>query len=183
MEPVQPGYKYFDTNLSHPVYTPGGVISLRTTGGVLPAIELHGVGVEPLQIDPEPWLLKRDQAVEVIWTAPTATSRSEIYVRVTVDQHGATPVQLTCVTPDDGALELPASLVTQLLDLGVTGFPNGLIQRRTVDSVSVGTGGCAQFTVSSPRQPTVNVDGVIPCDSPDDCPTGETCNLVSGLCE
>lgn len=183
MEPVEPGFKYFDTSLPFPAYEPGSVITLRTTGGAFAPLELHGVGVEPMVIPEGDLVLVRDTPIAIRWTAPSGPVRSEVHARVTVDQHGVTPVQISCVTADDGELDVPAALVTQLIDLGVTGFPNGLVQRRTVDSAPVGDGGCAELVVSAPQELSIRVDGFVPCDDPTDCPDGSTCNLTTGLCE
>ncbi len=184
MEPVEPGFKYFNTSLPVPAFDPGSVITLTTTGGTYGALTLHGVGVEPLVIPQGDLVLEREVAIPIRWTAPVGpVVRSEIYARITVDQHGVTPVQIACVTADDGELDVPAALVTQLIDLGVTGFPNGVVHRRTADSAPVGDGGCAELVVNAPQELTIRVDGFVPCDDPSDCPDGQTCNLVTGLCE
>ncbi len=183
MEPVEPGFKYFNTSLPFPAFEAGSVITLTTTGGLYAPLELHGVGVEPLVIPEGDMILQRDTPIAIRWTAPAGPVRSELYARITVDQHGVTPVQIACVTADDGELDVPAELVTQLIDLGVTGFPNGVVHRRTVDSAPVGDGGCAELVVNAPQELSIRVDGFVPCDDPSDCPDDQTCNLVTGLCE
>jgi hypothetical protein len=183
MEPISPGFSYFDTTIPHIPYVPGDLITLTSTGAAVEPMQMYGVGVEPLEIPDTDFVLYRDQDLIFTWTAPGGPVRSTIYTRVTVDQHGLTPIQLTCVTEDDGEIAIPASLVTDLIDAGVTGFPNGLIIRQTVDSMTVLTDGCVDFQVNSPREPNIRVDGFIPCTRDEDCPTGQTCNELIEICE
>ena len=42
--------------------------------------------------------------------------------------------------------------------------------------------GCVEFEVDSQAIPNLSVDGYVPCDGPEDCPTGQTCDLAIGLC-
>jgi hypothetical protein len=182
MEPVAPTFAYFDISLDTPAYVAGDAIVVRSTGGSWPAIELFGVGVEAISIPDAPLVLSKDQDLHVEWTPPSAGVRSTIHLRITIDQHGNTPVQLECETADDGSIDVPTSLVNQLIDAGVTGFPNGVLYRHTVDSQPLGDG-CVQFEVGSEAEPRIQVAGSIPCNDPSDCPTGTECNLVSGLCE
>ena len=116
------------------------------------------------------------------WTAPTTAGRGEVRLRLNIDQHGVTPVSLYCSFEDDGSAVVPASVIDGLLAQGVSGFPSVLMSRRTVDRQDVGDG-CMEFIVQSPREAAVDVEGFIPCDSPDDCPTGMTCVMEVGLCE
>ena len=182
LSPIPPGFSYFKTDLSHPAYTPGGVITVTSTGGALSPLTLHGVGIEPLAVPPGDILIVADQPLPLTWTPASPGARSTIYVRITVDQHGVTPVQLTCETADDGAIDVPATLVSQLVGFGVTGFPNGVVVRRTVDHQQVETG-CASFEVNSPQELRIRVDGFVPCQSDIDCPYGQTCNEALEICE
>jgi len=183
MTAVVPGYTYFDTDLPFPVFDPGVLIELRTGGGNFDPIELHGVGVETLTLTESEWVLFADQPLEFNWTPPTeAVVRSNIHVRLNIDQHGLTPIQLFCEFEDDGQAALPADLITALINYGVTGFPNATVTRRTVDSTQIGDG-CVEFTVKSSAQPDIRVDGFIPCFNDMDCPDGQTCNLAIQICE
>jgi Cys-rich repeat protein len=183
MEPISPGFSYFDVQLPHPVYEPGSLITLTSTGAAVEPLEMYGVGVIPLELPQPDLILARDEDLVMTWTPPGGPVRSTVYARVTVDQHGLTPIQLTCQTADDGELAIPASLVTALIDAGVTGFPNGLLVRQTVDSMPVLGDGCAEFQINSPREPNVRVEGFTPCTSDEDCPSGQTCNTAIEICE
>jgi hypothetical protein len=190
MRPVQPGNLYFLTRLPngdplpHPLFTPGSLVEVRTWETTFGSdITLHGVGVEPLSLGSDTdWVLYRDTDHPFTWTPSASSLRSRIHVRMNIDQHGNTPVAIYCEFDDDGSAAIPANLVTQLIDFGVTGFPNATVSRRTVDNAEMG-GGCVQLEVSSPAQPSVLVDGFIPCDMQSDCPTGQTCNYAIQICE
>jgi hypothetical protein len=108
--------------------------------------------------------------------------RSEAYLTINIDQHGVTPTALFCSFADDGEGTVPASLLKTLIGQGVTGFPDGSLTRRTVDSTAVGDG-CEELVVSSLHDADVNVVGYTPCNNDKMCPDGQHCNLELERCE
>ena len=183
MQPVEPGRNYFDTQVPHPAFGPGDLIELRTWDTTFGAdVTLHGVGVEPISLGrDDAWTIFDGQDLHVTWNSAGDSLQSRIWVKLNIDQHGTTPVTLFCDLPDTGSADLPASLLSTLINFGVTGFPNATVARRTVDSADIG-GGCMDFSVTSPTQPSVRVDGFIPCNGPPDCPKGQICDPVSFIC-
>lgn len=178
MEPSSPGARYFDTTVPNPVFEPGALLELRTER----LDPLHGVGVQPLTAANPVWVISADTPLEVSWDAPEGAVRSQVRLDLTVDQHGVSPLALRCLFDDDGAGTVPAALIEGLTTAGVTGFPNGRIARRTVDSTALDSG-CVDFTVASRLEAEVEVAGYTPCDGPDDCPEGLECNLAIEACE
>ena len=77
---------------------------------------------------------------------------------------------------------MPASVVQQLVEVGVSGFPSGVLTRRTADKADAGEG-CTDFAISSRREVAVDVIGYTPCISTNDCPDGQTCNVELQICE
>ena len=187
MRPVEPGTTYFDSTLTHPIFNEGDLVEMRThEDGAFGDLELHGVGVAPLQLTSTEWALSTEDDFVVTWAPPAGpTVRSEVYMRLTIDQHGTTPISMYCSFDDDGEGSIPAGLLGQLVDSGVTGFPNAVITRRTIDSVTVPGDGCLEFVASAPQNPdpSVDVDGFTPCTRPEDCPKGQTCNVPLEICE
>ena len=182
MDPVMPGYSYFDTSLPHPAFDPMALVTLRTTGGALDPFTLHGVGVHPLEVTGEGWIVDEGQPLAVGWTAPVGEARSTVDLRLNIDQHGISPVTIWCAFTDTGSAEIPVAVIDALVAAGVSGFPNGSLRRRTADSTVVG-GGCVDLLVAAPRTVDVDVAGYIPCDGPEDCPDDLDCNEETGLCE
>jgi hypothetical protein len=184
MEPLPPSNNYFDTQVPHPVFASGAEVHLTTTEGAFGALELFGFGFELLEAN-EAWTVARGSPLSLTWTAPAAPVRTRIDFRLNIDQHGNSPVNLVCSFDDDGAAEIPASLIDALFTAGVSGFPNGALTRETVDSMPIGAGGegCVELRIGSPRRGMVTVSGHTPCNGPNDCPPGQTCNIAINTCE
>ena len=183
MDPVFPGNTYFDTSLPDPPFSPGALISLDMPDGVYGPLKLHGVGVELLAGTEAEWTIEEGKDLVVQWDAPTGdTVRSKVGLRVSIDQHGATPGLLSCSFEDDGEGVVPAALVDQLINSGVTGFPTGRIDRSTMDHVAAGEG-CMDLTVIHPLVVDVDVIGFTPCIRTEDCPDGLECNVELQICE
>ncbi len=151
-----PGNNYFATDVAHPYAAAGVLLELAAGAGPLGPVLLHGVGVDSLPAGDPAWTVTRGQVLPITWPAATAGARSRVVVRVQIDQHGLAPASIVCDTADDGSLDIPATLVDALFAAGVSGFPNGGMVRRTVDSVSAGAG-CVEFVVASERSADITV--------------------------
>lgn len=182
MDPVPPGTTYFDSAVPHPAVEGDALVQLDTAGGAFPALRLHGVGPEPLVSDTLAWVVGEGD-LPLRWAPPTGLGRSRVEARLMVDQHGLSPYTLVCSFEDDGEAAIPAGLIASLLGAGVSGFPSGTLRRRTDDQAELPGGGCADLTVSATQLATVEVDGHTPCDSPDDCPPGQICNIPLETCQ
>jgi Cys-rich repeat protein len=183
MAPLTPGYTYFEASLPHPPFQPGALVALAMDEGPLGPLSLHGVGFTPVEILDAEWVLTPGEPLTVTWSANTdAIQRSVVSLRLSIDQHGTSPVSVWCSFEDDAVAEIPASLVDGLLEAGITGFPSGELSRRTEDHRAVGQA-CVDFTLASPRTAAVSVSGHTPCFSDEDCPAGQSCNLAVQTCE
>lgn len=176
-----PSFLYFAPGANNPPFTPMSEITMSTSGGVVAPFHLFGVGFEPLTESPT-WILEEGEDFPISWSATDASAGTTVLVEVTVDQHGASPLSLSCEFPDTGSAVVPASMINQLLQAGISGFPNGRITRRTVDHVDT-TLGCIELAVGSPRTASIGVAGHTPCDGPGDCPQGQHCNTAIEQCE
>ncbi|MBT9555738.1 MAG: hypothetical protein IV100_06890 [Myxococcales bacterium] len=184
LTPKKPGNNYFDTDVPHPVFAAGSTITMSAAGGAA-AFELHAIGVRDLPIAPIQWNLAAGEPLSVTWEAPPTEAvvpGAVIEVRMSVDQHGSSPATLTCVLDDTGSAEIPAVAVDALLAAGISGFPNGRLRRMTADHTDA-VGGCVELVVTSTREALVRVEGVTPCKSKADCPSGQTCDTVIELCK
>jgi hypothetical protein len=184
MTPVVPGNNYFvpgADDFPHPAFEPGAAVVLAAAGGDLPGFTLNGVGVAPLALDETDFELARGKPFKISWTAGDVAA-ARVRVTLRVDQHGNSPVTMTCLSPDDGELEIAAKLVDALLDAGISGFPSGNVYRETVDSVELDAG-CVELDVGAHEQRALKVAGYVPCKKQADCPEGTTCNVALERCE
>ncbi len=172
---------YYDTTVDHPAFTPGAEITLDAKGATYPAFTLHGQGFAPMVIPEGTLVLKKGEALAVSWTPDSSADKASVRVRINVDQHGNSPVELVCELADTGSTVVPVSLIDQLIGFGVTGFPSVHVIRHTLDSVDAGAG-CVQFEVLSHRLGDLQVAGHIPCDAATPCPVGMTCDIPTGSC-
>lgn len=181
MDPVPPGTTYFDSAVPHPAVAADALVQLEAPANPTGPLLLHGVGPEPLVSDTLAWTVGAGP-LELRWAPPTGLARGRVEARLMIDQHGLSPYTLVCSFEDDGAGTIPEDLLTTLTSAGVSGFPSGTLRRLTADRAEVGAG-CADLVVSATQLATVEVDGHTPCDSPDDCPPGQICNLALETCQ
>ena len=81
---------------------------------------------------------------------------------------------IECDADDTGSLEIAAPLVTELINLGVAGFPTIIVTRKSVGSTTIAQGR-VDLIVSSDVEHEVQVSGVTSCTDDMDCPSGQTC--------
>lgn len=183
MEPVEPGATYFDTSLPNPPWSAGAVSTLQSGGGAHDPFTLHGVTPIEMSLESPDWLLVPGEDLTVTWVPGPAGARTEIALGLRIDQHGLTPSTLRCVFADTGTGTVPASVLDALIDVGLTGYPNGLLTRQTIDSTDLSGGGCVELRLQSSRLAGVEIEGYTPCRRDEDCPDGEECNEVLERCE
>jgi hypothetical protein len=184
MSPAAPGNNYFDTTVPNPPFGDSALITLTTSSdGAFGQQTLYGRGFGVLDANLA-WSVDSAAPFQLTWTPPTAPHPEvTVHLELNVDQHGNSPLFLVCDFADDGAATVPGDLIAALLTAGVTGFPNGVIRRQTIDSVPIGTDLCMELLVSSKQIPAVSVDGHTPCKKPSDCPAGQVCNLPINTCQ
>ncbi len=181
MDPVQPGNRYFATQLPNPPFEPAAKVLLDALSTPWGAIELEGFGVAPLVVPEDPLLVEEGEPMAVTWTASTAVPEAQVHLEFTIDQHGTSPVRVRCDFEDTGSAEVPAATIDALMGAGVSGWPNASLSRRTVDSAAIGEG-CLELRVGSITLPPVRVAGHTPCNGPEDCPDGLTCDIPTNTC-
>ena len=156
MTPVPPGYNYFETQLPHPAFDAGALVTRTSTDGVYGELEMHGVGPQPLVIVGEEWDVEDGIGLAVSWEPPVGEVRTSVHLELNIDQHGATPVTLVCELDDTGSATVSGTLTDALFTAGISGFPRGSLSRRTADSQDV-TDGCIELMVASSRTQSVVV--------------------------
>ncbi len=150
---------YQDTTVSSPPFESGSPIILAASGAEIGSFILDGVGVAPLEMDDPKWVMKDGDALRICWIPGKGQGR--ILATFNVDQHGNSPVTMFCDFEDTGSAAVPAGLVSELIEYGLSGYANGHLYRQTVDSVEI-VEGCVELVVFSHVQAELTVDGFTP---------------------
>ena len=154
----------------YPGFDAGAAITLSAAGGELEAFTMNAMGVAPMVTSLSAVEVQTGSAASLSWDASAADpSKSGVHIKLSVNTHGATPGSIECAVPDTGSFDVPAGLVTQLVGMGLSGFPRVVLGRRTTDTANI-AGGCVDFSVSSEVTLDLQVDGLISCTSNTDCP-------------
>ena len=175
MSPIANTYQPPGTvTLPYPAFQEGDEITLTAAGSFYPGFTLQGHGITPLQLQEDTLTLQRGQPLALSWTPPGQTDVSTIHVKLDVSHHGGTKGMIECDSADTGSLQLPATLISSLLDLGVAGFPTIIVTRESVGSVTI-VPGRLDLLVSSDIEHAVEIPGLTSCSANSDCPSGQTC--------
>jgi hypothetical protein len=168
---------YSDTILDpYPLFEAGAAIELSAAGDVFAPFTLRGWGVPPLVTSLSTANVVSGSAVPLTWdTAGVNSEQSEIFISFSVNVHGATTGWIECTAPDTGSFDIPAALVSDLVDLGLSGFPRMTMTRRSADSTDLSTGDCVDFEVGSQVTIELTVDGLVSCNEDSECPEGQMC--------
>lgn len=167
----------------HPGFDADASIHLSTAGGDTDPLDLYGGGFEQITEQAEAWVIEAGVPVQVDWPAPVVTGPYTPYIRIelNIDQHGSTPMTLICDVDDVGTADISAALVDTLINSGVSGFPSGHVYRRTSDSTQT-QWGCVELNVESHAQALVEIVGHTPCQTDNDCPDGQICDVPNETC-
>ncbi|MBN2192173.1 MAG: hypothetical protein JW751_05105 [Polyangiaceae bacterium] len=177
---------YFLEAIPNPGLTADSTIGFSASGDYFPAFELSAPGIEALEVTTTSITVGNDAPATIQWV-PAADPVGQVRVLLNLSSHGTDSVQLECVVDDVGSVEIPASLLSQLVDLEIAGYPRLTVVRQTADSISV-PAGCIDLLVQSTvvaEGTAVQIAGVTYCQfigSSDGCPTGQSCleNLTCG---
>lgn len=162
-------------SLPFPAFAEGDNIQLATTGGAYAAMNLSAKGIAPLAITSATLQIAAGQGARLTWTAAKDPSASKVYVKLDISHHGGTKGMIECSSSDSGALDLPASLITDLISLGTAGYPTIVVSRSTVPGTAVIAPGRVELAISSTVEQAVMVPGVVSCTGNTDCPMGKSC--------
>jgi hypothetical protein len=162
------------TSLAYPPFDEGADVSVTATGGSYGQFTIHAKAIAPLVLAAGMLPLESGKPFVLTWTAKGASSDSTIHVKLDISHHGGTKGKIECDAPDNGSLTIAAPLVTQLVGLGVSGFPTVAVSR-----VASGTGqnslGKIALQVSHDAEKAVQIPDLVSCTDDMECPTGQTC--------
>jgi hypothetical protein len=176
MTPVASSYQPpSGVSLPYPAFSEGETIRFEASGSCAVArFALEASGVAPLEIKNETITLESGKAITLSWSAPSKSGLFKIHVKLDISHHGGTKGMIACDVEDTGSLELSAVFITQLLNLGVAGFPSIIVTRSSTGSATIASGR-VDLVVSSEVEKEVKIPGVTSCNKDTDCPDGHTC--------
>jgi hypothetical protein len=169
-----------DLTLPFPPAAEGADVGIGVTSGPYGSFTLHARAVAPLSSDGV-LTIQRNAAATVNWQAPGQPEVARVQIKLDISHHGGSTGMIACDVPDTGTVDIGASLITELIDLGVAGYP-----RISLSRVSTGAAAIAPGIVTLQVSSTVVRDVVIPgytsCNTSADCLAGKTC-LPTSLCQ
>lgn len=175
MDPIVNGYQApAAVKLPYPAFSEGEVISFSASGDFYAPFTVSSVGISPLVFGSQAITVESGKPLPISWTAPGKSGQTRIYVKLDISHHGGTKGMIECDADDTGSMELPAALVTKLLELGVAGFPTIIVARRASGSTTI-TQGRVDLVISSQIEQPVEIPGLTSCTDDPDCPMGQTC--------
>lgn len=166
--------------MPYPAFAAGDVLTLTATGGPTApfnapfTIEVHGT--QTLQVPDVDYPLESGMPLSLSWTAPDQADASHILVKLDISHHGGSKGKIECDVEDNGALTIPADMITQLMALGVAGFPSIVIMRSTEGHTQLSSGQVL-LVINEYAERWVTIPGLVSCTSPDQCPTDQTCRV------
>ncbi|MBL9002691.1 MAG: hypothetical protein JNJ46_00525 [Myxococcales bacterium] len=162
-------------SLPFPAFAEGDSIQLKTSGGAYAPMTLRATGIAPLALTSGTLQIAPNQGARLSWTAAKDASASSIYVKLDISHHGGTKGMIECTSSDSGALDLPAGLITDLINLGTAGYPTIVVRRSARPGSAVIAPGRVDLVLSSTVEQAVSVPGVVSCTSSAECPMGKSC--------
>ena len=175
MEPIANNYQPpASVTLAYPGFAEGELVTLEAAGADIEGFKLSARGIAPLTLGNGSIPLAEDTPLTLTWTPAADPARSSIHVKLDISHHGGSKGMIECETADSGSLELDGALITELLDLGVAGFPTIIVERKTVGSTTIPEGRI-DLAVSSTLERVVTIDGLTSCTDDTQCPQGQTC--------
>ncbi len=171
------GYQLDSDELVYPPFAAGETVQWSIAGAAtVPAMTVDVPAIDELTVLSLTPMSRPGQPLDVRWQPPVGAPPEGQRTIVSLDftHHAGLRGMISCVTADDGALTIPASLVTGLHALGTAGFP-ALYVTRSVTRTREVNGHRMTFEVKSEKEIYVEIPGIRSCRTPEECPAGERC--------
>lgn len=174
LPPFPPNFFYQSEELAYPPCSEGDLLRLDAD-----AFAAEAPCIAPLAVDPDAAISVRSgEPVQLSWDVPGDSELARIQILLDVSHHGGKRGDVVCEVPDTGSYEIPASLVTALLDQGLAGFPSVILTRRVRSESTLPN---VHFSVVASLERSVDT-GVQSCLSDEECPEGQTCDRQAVIC-
>lgn len=175
MSPVANAYQPpAGVKLAYPGFAEGDAITLDAAGEFFAPFSIASTGIAQLELTNTSIPLESGKPVALTWKPASSPTASKVHVKLDISHHGGTKGMIECDADDTGSLELPAALVTKLLDLGIAGYPSVIVTRLATGSTTI-SAGRVDLVVSADVERFVDIAGLTSCTGDMDCPSGQTC--------
>jgi hypothetical protein len=154
----------------------GAPVSLQASG-----FSMESSCIARLQLKTEaPIPVASGKALDLAWTPPSSDAGSRVKIHLDIAHHGGKKGEINCDVADTGSFSVPEKLVTQLVSLGLAGYPDITLERYSsaVDANSPKI----ELRIGSLVRREVDT-GVVSCDEDKQCPSGQTCNTADRTCK
>lgn len=160
--------------LEFPPASEGTPVELTVANSRYGAFSIASTMVAPL-ISGGTVALEVGKPLSLSWEPPQSVAQHQrMEVKLDISHHGGTKGAITCEAEDTGALEIDADLISQLVALGVAGFPSISLKRVASGSTEIAPG-TVRLRVESEVVRDVTLPGVVSCQKTADCPDGRAC--------
>jgi hypothetical protein len=159
-------------SLSYPPCAEGDDVKVSANG-----FAMAGKCISALTVtSPAPIPVTAGQPTRLAWTPPGRAGISRIHIELEISHHGGLKGQIECDVPDTGSFEIPAPLITALVNLGRAGYPTVKLTRTSATAAPTHPG--VKLTIVSQVERDVDT-GVISCGAPGSppCPAGTMCQI------
>jgi hypothetical protein len=170
------------TMLAYPPFAAGDDVTLHATGGDYAAFDLASKGVDPLSLTSTDYELDVGKALQLTWDAPADPKGAQIFVKVDISHHGGAKGKIECEVDDTGSLSISAAMITQLIGLGVAGYPSVVVARQAIGTAKIAPG-VVRLEISARTEQYLTVKGYTSCTVNEDCPDGKTCRTADSTCQ
>jgi hypothetical protein len=117
--------------------------------------------------------VKTGMPVKLTWTPPGQANISRMEIHLDIAHHGGKKGEINCDVADTGSFDIPATLVSKLVSLGLAGFPT--IEMRRVHTSPASNEPNVKILLTSDVARDVDT-GVVSCNDSSQCPPGQTCD-------
>jgi hypothetical protein len=173
---------YQSATLPENALAEGAEVRIEASGGTFEPFELRATGIATLEVADAEFPLERGSSASLRWTPPAEPEIGRIQITLDISHHGGLKGQIECNVADTGSFEIPADMVTALIDLGVAGYPTIGITRLARGTTDVARG-TVELVVYSGTERPVTIPGLVSCMGPADCAEGQTCDLSDYTCK
>jgi hypothetical protein len=175
MSPVADNYQPpAGVSLPATAFGEGDAIRFSAAGGGYAPFVLETRGIAALSLDGSSIPVNEGEAVSLSWTPAVDATAARIEVKLDLSHHGGSNGKIECDAPDDGSLEIGADLITQLLALGVAGFPTIIVTRQAVASATIAPGRVDLMLVSEAER-SARIVGLESCNKDAECRPPKRC--------